>query len=131
MKLPFKIAIAVVSFGVLIFAAILINFVIGMSSQSPRYETPLPFDEQTWKTAAQEPQSTTRYRMHKDLLIKHLLIGLTKEEILELLGPTESDNKFADATHVSYWLAPNFLDNEWLVLEFRNNLVVGYKITSD
>lgn len=72
--------------------------------------------------------------MHEDLLQKHKLIGMTKEEIIGLLGP-QSDVNYFQSWDLRYWMGPEpsfiSIDSIWIVLKLEKNKVVKYKIMTD
>ena len=53
---------------------------------NPGYE-PIAFDEVQWAEADKE----TRGYMVRDMLTRHQMVGMTRDEISEILGPPERD----------------------------------------
>lgn len=80
---------------------------------------PIQFDSAIWKTAHLKEQfDHSRLRMVADLTGKHPLVGMTRDEVIGLLGePTYSNVGYA-----SYCLGPEHgfirIDDEWLWIEF-------------
>jgi hypothetical protein len=73
-----------------------------------------------WK--AQADRWPVRLNMVRDLLRRHPLVGLTRAQVMTLLGPPlAGDHKFQDHDMV-YWLSIQRtlipLDSEWLVIDF-------------
>ena len=78
------------------------------------------FDSEQWKAGAAERNTVgTRWTMVKDLQRRHSLVGMSRPEVLDLLGDSDSTSKFADYDFV-YWLGAErgfvSIDSEWLVL---------------
>lgn len=91
------------------------------------------FNSTKWKQAEQKDESI-RIRMVDDLLSQHNLTGKSRSEIDSLLGTPEKTNYFQDYDYV-YWLGPQRglipIDSEWLVIKFKNNIVVDARIVMD
>ena len=84
------------------------------------------FKQDRWSTA----DSGDRWYMAKYLVDKELLIGKTKDEVLDLLGPAEeSDNWEMSYRTRRQWGSMIGAGDSMLILMFdgsdRNNLVVG------
>ena len=64
-----------------------------------------------------------------DLLEKHELMGMSRENIERLLGDED------DADVVYYYLGPErgfiSIDSEWLVIEYRDDTAMNYYFTTD
>ena len=90
------------------------------------------FDSASWKN----PQSGyTRVRMVSALLLTHDLKGMTKAEVIELLGEPPPSDYFRDWDFV-FNLGPErglfSLDSEWLVLRFGpDGRVSEWDVVSD
>jgi hypothetical protein len=92
----------------------------------------MPFDEVAWRrdTAAafskatyDEVYNATRDRMVKDLLKRHPLIGLTRDQVTALLGePDYLHPEIFPTWEMVYWLGPDdrgawgHLDSKWLLI---------------
>jgi hypothetical protein len=79
------------------------------------------FNPATWNDPALSADPThVRLCMVDDLLAKYLLLGRPQAGVIELLGPPEPQNGFADYDMV-YKLGPErsfiSIDSEWLVIE--------------
>ena len=84
------------------------------------------FDTAKWMDA-RHSVDVHRNRMADDVLRRYGLVGMSHEEIDNLLGaPTETDY-FSDYDYV-YWLGPHRhifgIDSEWLCIDFENDVVV-------
>jgi hypothetical protein len=84
------------------------------------------FRQDRWSTA----DSGDRWYMAKYLVDKELLVGKTKDEVLDLLGPAdESSNRTMGYRTTAQWGSMIGAGNDWLELMFdgldRSNLVVG------
>ena len=58
---------------------------------------PRPFSEDLWKTASEVSKTSNaenpRALMADDLLKNHLKVGMTREQVLSLLGPPDQEQK--------------------------------------
>ena len=112
--------------GVLILAAILLPALYDVSP-------PLPFDSASW-IAATSATDRTRYRMHRDLLRRHQLIGMTRPEVTRLLGPPTETDKFQQWDQV-YWMGPEpglGVDSVWLLLRLApDGRVAEHQVLTD
>ena len=101
---------------VLLVAAILIGMLVG--------EIRSGFTTKKWMDNPEE-----RTRIVDDMLEKHPLIGLSRENVEGLLGDG------SDADTVYYYLGPErgliSIDSEWLVIEYKNDTAVDYYFTTD
>lgn len=119
--------VGLASFAVLVVASILL-FVIGFTlfADAP-YDgrSQVPFDRAAWTAARTDPNGE-RYLMVNDLLRRFPLIGMSKAEVAELLGPIVPDR--TGQWDASYYLGPEdspwAIDNRSLVLRFAKDRVV-------
>jgi hypothetical protein len=104
------------------------------SSQHKAMPTQIQFESQQWKNVPLYGTNNLRYRMHKDLIARYKLIGMTKEEIIDLLGP-QSDPAYFKEWDLRYWMGPEpgpyGIDSIWIVLKIKDNKIVKYRIVSD
>ena len=80
------------------------------------------FDSAIWKdTLAIYSKLAPRGCMVDDLLAHHKLVGLSRTEVIALLGEDPRSEYFSDYDFV-YWLGPERgvtgTDSEWLVMKF-------------
>lgn len=69
--------------------AVVLGFVVVVALLTPSDEPgPIPFDPDGWNEAP--PETDTRFRMARDLVETKRLLGLTREEVEELLGAPRS-----------------------------------------
>jgi outer membrane protein assembly factor BamE (lipoprotein component of BamABCDE complex) len=105
---------------------ILTALLIGACSPSGK------FDSDQWKDA--DPLTRDRVEMVDQLLSQHPLKGLSRSEVVELLGEPTSTDKWDD-WDMMYVLGPTDympIDNEWLVINLNAaGRVVAYKKTQD
>ncbi len=71
-----------------------------------------------------------------DLLANYPLIGMTEQEILDLLGKHDnSSGYFNEDDRYVYCLGIErgliAIDSEWLLIDFENGYVVDYSLTTD
>ncbi len=75
-----------------------------------------------------------RAYMASDLLKRHELAGMTKDEVVSLLGQHNNDyGYFSEENRLVYYLGGErtIIDSEWLLIDFENGVVTGYSITTD
>lgn len=82
-----------------------------------------PFDRTAWHDDARV-RAGIRLQMADRLIARHTLKGMTRDEVLWLLGQPPSTDYFHDWDLV-YWLGRErsyiSIDSEWLVLRFGTN----------
>ncbi|TCJ02376.1 hypothetical protein [Cytobacillus praedii] len=81
-------------------------------------------------------KSDERVYMIDDLLSRTKLIGLSKEEVIMLLGKPDAIERFKDDNTIVYYLGNErgfiSIDSEWLVIWFDNaETVLNYKVQAD
>ena len=89
------------------------------------------FSREKW---LQDPENRTR--IVDDLLAHYELVGMTGEEVLALLGDHDNEaGYFQQEERLDYWLGPERgfmrIDSEWLILDFADEVVTGWFITTD
>jgi len=99
------------------------------------YANRIPFDAVKWKNEELvNSVNPVRIRMVDDLLKKHHLVGMPKEELNDLLGIPPKTGYFSDYDYV-YWLGPErgfmSIDSEWLAIKFVNEAVSEARIVRD
>jgi hypothetical protein len=79
----------------------------------------LPFESSAWQAAPRGSLDDTRHRMLRSLLREHPLQGMTRDQLIALLGPGSDTPLFGDYD-VRYELGSEFgqisLDRLWLVI---------------
>jgi hypothetical protein len=111
-------------------------FIVGPAAED--YSQRTTFEAKTWRERSldHDPEWPTRLRMIDDLIAKRRLDGLTRNELLALLGPADQTDKWRDWDLV-YWLGyqrSGFIriDSEWLVIRFDDSgRVASYRLVSD
>lgn len=102
------------------------------------YSQRLPFNSADWKSpdnsAYKSPKYAVRIRMVDDLFHRHKLVGMTRKQVIQLLGPSDGGDTRGAA--FSYWLGPERgfirIDSETLTIEFdAKNRVRKAHIWSD
>ncbi|MEW6208487.1 MAG: hypothetical protein AB1631_08970 [Acidobacteriota bacterium] len=102
------------------------------------YDRPpsIQFESERWKNKnLEESGHPIRIQMIDDLISSRMLDGMSKAEILKLLGEADNDGYFKDWDMV-YWLGPErspiSIDSEWLVIRFDSEeKVFEYKTARD
>lgn len=93
-----------------------------------------PFDSTSWKNEqlVNSLKNPIRLRMIDDLFKKHNLVGMSKNQIDDLLGVSKPT--FRDYDYV-YYLGPErgfiSVDSELLGVKFKNNIVIEAKVLRD
>ena len=87
------------------------------------------FDEKLWK---EDPLN--RYKMSKDLVESGMLVGKSRQEVLQLLGMSDAST-YNGKPHLLYKMgkSPSFFDSqeEVLVVIFRDSLVTNVVLTDE
>lgn len=89
------------------------------------------FDQTGWRDA--DLSTRIRADMVGDLVERHPLRGMTRQQVVALLGPPTPTDKWPDAGMV-YLLGPDGadIDHEWLLLDLDNRGVVArHEVTHD
>lgn len=99
------------------------------------FSCPLPFAASLWHVGLDGTTFNTRYRVADGLELTGRLKGMSRSEVLGLLGPPPPTDKFEDHGLV-YVLGPErswiSLDYEWLLVEFDSTgRVSGAAVVSD
>ena len=92
------------------------------------------FTEEKWLDSPNE-----RTKIVADLLEKHSLVGMTKNELVSLLGNEENNANahtsfkistiyFEPENTIAYYLGVDFMDDSWLIVSLENDIVIGYCI---
>ena len=78
------------------------------------------FDPAAWRSAPRNHLDDTRHRMLRSLLREHPLVGMTRDDAMELLGPANETPLFPDYD-LHYLLGPEFgqisLERMWLLIK--------------
>jgi len=81
------------------------------------FRCPLPFVASLWHVDIHGTTFNTRYRIADGLKLSGHLVGMTRPEVLALLGPPSPTDKWEDRGLV-YVLEPAALDFDWLLVDF-------------
>ena len=113
------------SLALLVIFSIIIN---GCEKNEPL--EPIPFSSDEWING----EWKERYRMLEDLENNYELIGMSRDEIEELLGEysVRSEDVGSDYNVVEYYLGFSIREDYWegievLLIGFRNDIVVKYE----
>lgn len=88
----------------------------------------MPFDSQKWKSVRSKLWEHYRYNMYDHLVIKYKLIGMTREEILDLLGSESFPETSKESDLIYFMDGGSFLSGgTLLIIEFHNNRVTDFK----
>jgi hypothetical protein len=68
--------------------------------------------------------------MLSDLLAKHELRGMARQEVTGLLGHPKGQDSVSDGNYI-YWVGYSSIDDKWLELRFQNDKVVDVRIYPD
>ena len=106
--------------------------IVGLLAVGPVWMITHKFDSRAWK-AVDGTYNQSRKRMIDDLM-RRSLVGMTRGQIDELLGPPTQTDKFAEYDYV-YWLGDDdFLfpvDSKWLCIRFNDGVVVEAVVLTD
>jgi len=97
----------------------------------------LPFDSEVWKNSeADLTHNSTRIRMADSLVDEHLTPGMTREQLIELLGPPDKTTDIFNGQFMSYLLGRErsrfALDKEWLFVSLDNDYrATGFSMGSE
>ena len=77
-----------------------------------------------------------RTKIIADFLNDYELVGMSKKEVIELLGKSDNGAGYFNLENrLVYYLGPErgliSIDSEWLVIDFRDGLVSEYFLTTD
>ena len=111
--------------GATMAVVILVFCLVGAVGLSNRHT----FTQEKW---LKHPES--RARITDNMLEQYDLIGMTEQEVLDLLGP--NDNRmgyFTQENRFVYCLGGErmIMDNEWLLIDFADGVVSEYSMTTD
>lgn len=109
-----------------------------LAPRAAEYTRRLPFDSAIWKSRSADAGAEwpTRLRMVDDLLNWRQLHGLTREQVVEFLGPPDRTSKWREWDFV-YHLGPERgglfrIDSEWFVVRFdAGGRVAMYQVVRD
>ncbi len=122
-RIPLALVGVVVAAG-LLYLAVGVGLMIGVPTVDD-YRHRQRFDAPAWRLdQGQDRKWPTRLAMATDLVKSRILMGKTKGEILELLGPETETANWKD-WGIVYWLGPERgfmgIDSEWLVVRYGSD----------
>src|SRR5690349_8237895 len=90
------------------------------------------FSKEAWDAAAHDWEGA-RFLMMDDLIAKHPMVGMQRQDVIDLLGPFHATDY--PGFEFCYFLGPEdhpiALDNAWLVLTFENDVVTKWEVGTD
>jgi len=110
-------------------------FIVALLIFGPRaknYFQQTDFDPVVWKQNLGVGKPL-KQKMISDLFKKFRLVGMSRAQMIELLGTPPKTNYFRNYDFV-YWLGPENgmgVDSEWLCIKFENDVVVSAVILTD
>ena len=114
-------------------SAVLLTALVSLAC-GHRAAAPRVFDSSAWKVQRRDFQDKTRCSMVDSLLKEHPLRGLSKAEVITLLGP-QDDPSYFKSWDLRYWMGQQHgfipIDSEWLVIRFEDGRVSEYAIVTD
>lgn len=88
----------------------------------------IPFDSQKWKSVSSKFWEDYRYNMFDHLISKYKLVGMTKEEILALLGPESFPETSKESDLIYFMYGGSFLSGGTMfIIELENNRVTDFE----
>lgn len=98
------------------------------------YASRMAFNSSSWKAENRRGADGVRVRMVDDLLRTHKLVGMSRDQLEELLGVPPATEYFREYDYV-YWLGPErglfSIDSEWLVVKCGQGVVVSAQVVTD
>jgi len=98
------------------------------------YSSRVPFDSSQWRAENEQGAEGVRVHMVDDLLRKHQLVGMSRDQVNDLLGVPPVTEYFREYDYV-YCLGHERgafgIDSEWLVLKFKGNVVAEASVVTD
>jgi len=93
------------------------------------------FDPVSWKADERNFTNAVRIRMVDDLLRRHSFLGMTRDQVVGIIGEPDKTGYFKDWDMV-YWLGPergfSSIDSEWLVFRLDSQKkVTDHRIVRD
>ncbi|SFW77671.1 hypothetical protein SAMN02927921_04255 [Sinomicrobium oceani] len=86
------------------------------------------FNSIEWKNWVEsEATLHTRWLMHKDLLKKYELKGISKDSILNLLG--EPNKQYSDEFYYNLGYSNRSVDSATMIITFENDTVIDIKVS--
>lgn len=90
------------------------------------------FNSTEWKNWVEtEATLHTRWLMHKDLLKRYELKGVSRDSILDLLGEPNARHSDGFYYNLGYPERGGGIDPGTMVVTFENDSVVGIKVTDE
>lgn len=109
---------------------VLAAVILGVVFLGVKYKCEHTFTTSRWLNYPEE-----RVKVVDDLFRKYELVGLTKDQVVGLLGPETENAYFKEPGNMVYYLGPErgliSLDSEWLVIELGEHVVVDCQIKRD
>lgn len=94
-----------------------------------KYHYTHTFSQKAWL------KTEKRAYMAEDMMKKYSLEGMTKDEVISLLGEDTESEYFKEKGNLVYWLGWErgfiSIDSEWLVIDFKDGRVSDYYIARD
>lgn len=125
-----------VGFYVTLLAGVVASF--GWTQLHIRAFAPKLWNDPEWKKSAgvETHYHSIRQQMVDDLLASHLRVGMTRENVLELIGPGDSDPYFGAPTadRWIYYLGAERavgIDNEWVIVSFADGVLQSARLATD
>ena len=111
-----------------VFILMALSFFIIMGCDNPKNWPMAEFDQSSWLRSTENE----RYRWAQDIIDRHLLDGLTRNQVIDLLGAPSSQN-LESIAYIVKTGGSGF--NQIYILDIRfkkyNNIVESYRIRGD
>jgi hypothetical protein len=87
------------------------------------------FNQEQWKTWVEtESAMSLRWNMVHDLTSEYELVGMTRQEIINLLGPPDNENQKFHTSSYYLGMAGFGIDTGSLIIKFKDGKVIKYEI---
>jgi hypothetical protein len=100
--------------------------VLGLIAKN-KYEYYFGFDRDSWQSKSYSLKflriDYPRQYMVQDVLAHELKVGMSKREVVELLGPPDDYYNEKEAFVIRYFSHINYSDSEYLTIKFDNERV--------
>jgi len=94
------------------------------------YFNRIEFDREQWINWEEtETTASLRWNMVHDLTTEHKLLGMTRSEVIELLGPPDDEFEIKGSIYYYLGMAGYGIDTGTLMIKFKDDTVIDYKVS--
>lgn len=93
------------------------------------YFNRIEFDREQWINWEEtETTASLRWNMVYDLTSKYELTGMTRSEVIELLGPPDDEFEIKASMYYHLGMSGHGIDTGTLIIKLKGDKVIDYKI---